>query len=80
MALAEEHIVGVADDAVAAVLAALTPLVEDRTELLTVIVGADTDAMLVDGVRRAIAEAWPAVAIEVHDGGQPHYPFVIGVE
>jgi dihydroxyacetone kinase-like predicted kinase len=35
----------------------------------------DADA-LVEGVRTA----HPELEIEVHDGGQPHYPLLFGVE
>ncbi len=80
IALADQHIVGIADDALTAVLAALATLVEAHTELVTVLVGAHVDAVLVDAVRQAIADTWPALDIEVLEGGQPHYPFVIGVE
>ena len=52
----------------------------DDRELVTVIRGADAD----DGSLAEI-EAWmrtnrPGVEVEVHDGGQPLYPFLLGVE
>jgi uncharacterized protein len=84
LALAQHRIVGVDDDPVGAVLGALTPVVHADSELVTILVGADVgrdlDAVAVDMVRDAIASRWPGIEIEVLEGGQPHYPFVIGVE
>jgi DAK2 domain fusion protein YloV len=63
-----------------AVVAMLDELVRDTDELLTVLVGADADQ---DGVARVlahVAERHPALEVEVHDGGQPLYPYLVGVE
>jgi DAK2 domain fusion protein YloV len=49
-------------------------------ELLTVFVGervADTDA---ERLETALAEAWPDAEIEMHNGGQPHYRYIISAE
>ena len=58
----------------------LDDMIRDTDELLTVLVGAESDA---DGRHRAlrdVAERHPALEVEVHDGGQPLYPYVVGVE
>ena len=75
-----DGIVAVAPDVVGATTALLDRLVGDDRELVTVIRGDDAD----DGALAAI-EAWmqtyrPGVEVEVHDGGQPLYPFLLGVE
>jgi hypothetical protein len=75
-----DGIVAVAPDLVAATTALLERLVGEDRELVTVIRGADAD----DGALAEI-EAWmqtyrPGVEVEVHDGGQPLYPFLLGVE
>ncbi|HEU4841657.1 MAG TPA: DAK2 domain-containing protein, partial [Ilumatobacteraceae bacterium] len=75
-----DGIVAVAPDVVGATTALLARLVDDDCELVTVIRGADAD----DGALAEI-EAWvhtnrPGVEIEVHAGGQPLYPFLVGVE
>jgi DAK2 domain fusion protein YloV len=75
-----DGIVAVAPDVVGATTALLARLVGDERELVTVIRGADAD----DGSLAAI-ESWmqtyrPGVEVEVHDGGQPLYPFLLGVE
>jgi uncharacterized protein len=33
-----------------------------------------------DRLRRAIEADYPGVEVEVHEGGQPHYRYVIAVE
>jgi dihydroxyacetone kinase-like predicted kinase len=53
-------------------------LLEGDSEVLTFLLGeeaGDTDA-LVDGIRTA----HPELEVEVHEGGQPHYPLLFGAE
>jgi len=64
----------------AAVVAMLDDMIRDTDELLTLLVGADSDD---DGVARVlahVAEHHPTLEVEVHDGGQPLYPYLVGVE
>ena len=65
---------------VEAATALLSHILDDEHELLTVIAGEDA----VDDATAAI-EAWveehhPEVEVEVHDGGQPLYPYYFGLE
>jgi fatty acid kinase len=46
--------------------------------LLTLLTGAEPPPL--DGLLDRIGAAHPDVDIEVHDGGQPHYPLLIGAE
>ena len=53
-------------------------LLGEDPEVLTILLGeeaGDTDA-LVDGIRTA----HPELEVEVHEGGQPHYPLLFGAE
>jgi len=80
IAVTAEGIRAATDTAEAAVVAMLDQLIADSDELLTVLVGADADP---DGVARVLAhvsERHPALEVEVHDGGQPLYPYLVGVE
>jgi dihydroxyacetone kinase-like predicted kinase len=64
----------------AALLAGLESAVDNTSELLTVYLGADAPG---DGerlVRSIIEGAYPQLAVEVVDGGQPYYPYIVGVE
>ena len=49
-------------------------------ELVTVIVGADADSTLAEAVVKAVRRNHPGVDTVVHEGGQPQYPLLIGVE
>jgi len=69
-----------ADSAVGAAIGVLDELVEPTDELVTILVGADVDPADVAALRAHLAEARPTVEVEVHEGGQPLYPFLVGVE
>ncbi len=58
----------------------LAELIDDGHELVTVISGADATAADVEEVAGWLAEHHPEIEIEVHEGGQPLYPFYFGVE
>jgi hypothetical protein len=49
-------------------------------ELVTAVVGEDTEPGLVESVRAAVQADHPAVDLVVLDGGQPRYPVLLGVE
>jgi hypothetical protein len=63
-----------------AVTALLGRLVDDESEIVTVIVGAEANSGDTDRIRRHLALAHPEVEAEFHDGGQPLYPYLVGVE
>ncbi len=49
-------------------------------ELVTVVTGADAPAGAAERLRTSVEHAHPAVEVVVYDGGQPHYPLLVGVE
>ncbi len=49
-------------------------------EMVTLVTGADSTPDLVDAVEAVLHEATPDVELVVHDGGQPRYPLLVGVE
>ena len=59
-----------------ALLAGLARAAEEA-ELVTLIVGAEGSA---EEATRLISERYPDVEVETIEGGQPHYPYVAGVE
>ena len=69
-----------AESAVGAATALLAELVDDSRELVTVIAGADATTADVEELLAWLGEHHPAVETEVHEGGQPLYPFYFGVE
>ena len=49
-------------------------------ELVTLFYGADTPQPDVIRISDAIRSAYPELEIEVQEGGQPHYQFIISIE
>ena len=60
------------------VLAVADRLLGDSRWMLTLLTGAGAPAL--GGLLDRIAAAHPDVEIEVHEGGQPHYPLLLGSE
>jgi len=58
----------------------LEQLVDEDSEIVTVLVGADAPANETDRIREHLELAFPHVEVEFHDGGQPLYPYLVGVE
>lgn len=75
-----EGIVAIAPDAVAAAKALLEYLVGDDRELVTVITGADSNADETAALEEWFGERFPDVELEHHEGDQPLYPYLFGVE
>jgi DAK2 domain fusion protein YloV len=69
----------VADDAEEAVMGVLETMLEGSDSLVTLVYGADVDEWSAHEVGKRVAERF-SVEVEVHRGGQPHYPFLVGVE
>jgi hypothetical protein len=63
-----------------AVCALLAHLVDDDSEIVTVLVGSDAPAGETQRIREHIELQFPHVEVEFHDGGQPLYPYLVGVE
>jgi uncharacterized protein len=55
-------------------------LVDDGSELVTVLVGADAVASETARLEEHVALAYPQLEVEVHEGNQPLYSYLVGVE
>jgi hypothetical protein len=55
-------------------------LIGDDHEIVTIIEGTESSAAETRQITEWIQEHRPGAEIEVHDGGQPHYPYFFGVE
>jgi dihydroxyacetone kinase-like predicted kinase len=49
-------------------------------ELVTLLLGSDAEPTLAARLERHLRQTRPEVEVGVHDGGQPHYPLLVGVE
>jgi DAK2 domain fusion protein YloV len=52
----------------------------DHFELITLFYGLEVSRMEVDAIVDSIRKKYPKQEIEVQDGGQPHYQFIISIE
>ncbi len=68
------------DTALGASIDLLETLVTDEHELVTIIVGSDGTEPEASAMTEWLAEHRPDVEVEVHDGGQPLYPYCFGIE
>ncbi len=77
--LVDGTLVARADSLEEALLAGLGRVAEGA-ELATLYLGADAPADAEERVSSLIAEAHAGLELEVVPGGQPHYPYILGVE
>ncbi|MBI5090770.1 MAG: DAK2 domain-containing protein, partial [Actinobacteria bacterium] len=75
-----DGIVSVSGSLEGAAIALLDHLVLPSSEIVTLITGAGTTALQTANLVEWLHDERPGVEVEVHDGGQPLYPFLIGVE
>jgi uncharacterized protein len=80
IAIDADGICGVAGSALDAAIALVEKLIDDDSELVTVLLGADARPGETDRLRDHLGLAHPQVEVEVHAGDQPLYPYLIGVE
>jgi DAK2 domain fusion protein YloV len=80
LALSRDGIIATTRSPSDAVCVLLGKLVEDDSEIVTVLVGSDAAAKDTDRIREHIEVNFPHLEVEFHDGGQPLYRYLVGVE
>ncbi len=80
IALTRDGLVAATGSPADAVCKLLEHLVGEDSEIVTVLVGSDAPAHETDRIREHIEFRFPHVEVEFHDGGQPLYPYLVGVE
>jgi DAK2 domain fusion protein YloV len=78
LGLADGEPVAGGDDFTEVALGVVTHLLEEPRVLLTLLTGAEPPPL--DGLVERLAAAHPELEVEVHEGGQPHYPLLLGAE
>ncbi|EAG6832907.1 DAK2 domain-containing protein [Listeria monocytogenes] len=58
----------------------LEKLLDDDSEIVTIIVGEDSDVAKAEELADKVTEAFPDVEVEIHEGDQPVYPYIFAVE
>ncbi len=80
MGIFDGRVVAVETTLDGAALGALKPAPLDSLEILTIYHGSDTTQVEAQALAAAIRGRHAGLAVEVVDGGQPHYPYVISLE
>ena len=80
LAMSRDGIVASTRSPADAVCELLGKLVEDDSEIVTVLVGSDAAAKDTERIREHIEVNFPHLEVEFHDGGQPLYRYLVGVE
>jgi DAK2 domain fusion protein YloV len=78
IALLDGRVVAHGEDEAAVLVDAAKRLTD--AELFTLYSGADVDAARVQHAAQRLRAACPRAEVEVIDGGQPHYPFIVAAE
>jgi dihydroxyacetone kinase-like predicted kinase len=78
--LSRGAVVSIADSAVTATRLLLARLLEDQHELVTLIEGEGSKAADTRKISEWLREEHPDIDLEVHHGGQPLYPYLLGIE
>ncbi|MBC1704944.1 DAK2 domain-containing protein [Listeria welshimeri] len=64
----------------AAAYETLEKLLDEDSEIVTIIFGEDADANKAEALADRVTEAYPDVEVEIHEGSQPVYPYIFAVE
>ena len=78
--ICRDGIAAVQPSMVEAATALLDLILDDDHEVLTVIAGGEADSGATEAIEQWISANHPDVEVEVHEGGQPLYPYYFGLE
>ena len=78
LGLADGEPVAGGDDFAEVTLAVVARLTEQPRAVLTLLTGAEPPPL--DGLVERLASTHPELEVDVHEGGQPHYPLLLGAE
>ena len=76
----DERLVAAGTNLVEVAAAAVSTADLQQAELVTIFTGAGVDVDAAAELRDAVLAVAPHLTVEIHQGGQPHYPFVVAVE
>lgn len=80
MGLAESKIVTSNADEFKTITGLLSTLLNEESEILTVITGEDAQSDMTTQLEEWIENEYPDVEIEIHKGDRPIYPYLFAVE
>jgi uncharacterized protein len=88
LSVAEGQVIGLFEGTLATVgaemdgvaLSLLESVDIDEYEIITVYYGEDTDEAAAEALAERIRQAYADIEVEVIEGGQAHYPYILGIE
>jgi len=80
IAFVDGQLIARADNLDDALLSGIKQAANDSIELISVYLGAEAPTEAKDYIPRLIERTYPGVTVEVVLGGQPHYPYMVGLE
>ena len=80
IAVSRDGLVATTGSPADAVCELLGKLVDDSSEIVTVLIGSDAPAHETERIREHLEVKFPHLEVEFHHGGQPLYPYLVGVE
>lgn len=80
MGIGDKSILSVGTDLRATTLEMVDAMVDEDSAIVSIYFGSDSDEDSANDLAAAIEEKYPDVEVEVNDGGQPIYYYVISVE
>ena len=80
MGIGDKSILSVGTDLMATTLEMVDAMVDEDSAIVSIYFGSDSDEDSANELAAAIEEKYPGVEVEVNDGGQPIYYYVISVE
>ena len=80
LGLIEGDVVRIGDDVETAAHQLVERMLAGGGELVTVVSGKDAPDGLADRLSSYVEKTYPAAEAVTYDGGQPHYPVLLGVE
>ena len=78
--LVEERVIVASDDLRKVMEAVVSRLLEGDREILTALLGEGETSKAAREALADAAKSYPGVEIEIHEGGQPYYPVLLGAE
>ncbi len=80
IALLDDELVAVADTTLEVLSKVMSKLGLDKAEIVTIYYGADSQPAEAEEISAGIRERYPHLQIDVVQGGQPHYNYIVSIE
>ena len=80
MGIVDGKIVNTAADVKTAAIEMVKQMLDEDSEIVTILYGVDGDKETAEAIKEAILAVDDELDVQIYDGGQPVYPYLISVE